>query len=160
MQKPPSDKIALDTETILCDEPVLWDGDYEKVFYRVHLPSGELVQCYPNAGWMNATDGSGRMWKPDDRVLVTVDDNHHFRSEEFRDMREHAAHLLETRRKEAAESGDPQYYEKLWKSLPPPAGWPRDPKTVVFPPTALRNIRRDETKRLKRERYLKRKKRK
>jgi hypothetical protein len=158
--QPPSDKVALDIETHSGDEPVLWDGDYEKVFYRVHLPSGEFVQCYPNAGWMNATDGSGRMWKPQDAVLVSVDDNHHFRSEEFHDVRSRAVHMLEQRRKEAAESGDPQYYEKLWKALPPPAGWPRDPRTVALRPTALRDLRRDETKRLKRERYLRRKKRK
>lgn len=51
--------------------PQIWDGEYEKLFYWVHLPSGERVQCWPNAGIMNSTDGSGRQWRPEEGVLVS-----------------------------------------------------------------------------------------
>jgi hypothetical protein len=54
------------------DEPTLWNGEYEKQFYWVHLPDGTRVECWPNAGIMNATDGSGRMWRPADKVMITV----------------------------------------------------------------------------------------
>jgi hypothetical protein len=38
--------------------------DYVKDFYEVLLPSGEIIKkCWPNAGKMNATDGSGRYWE-------------------------------------------------------------------------------------------------
>ena len=43
-----------------------WDGDYEKVEYEVKLKSGEVVVCWPNAGRMNALDGSGREFYPKD----------------------------------------------------------------------------------------------
>lgn len=43
-----------------------WDGTkdyYEKRFYDVRLPDGTIVEkCWPNAGRMVATDGSGRKW--------------------------------------------------------------------------------------------------
>ena len=36
---------------------------YWKKFYDVRTPDGDVVgQCWPNAGRMMATDGSGRMW--------------------------------------------------------------------------------------------------
>ena len=44
--------------------------DYWKTFYDVLLPSGEVViNCWPNAGFYCATDGSGRKWGCED-VLV------------------------------------------------------------------------------------------
>lgn len=40
-----------------------FEGEYEKQFYDVRLPSGEIVKnCYPNAGFMNETGGAGRKW--------------------------------------------------------------------------------------------------
>lgn len=42
-----------------------FDGEYDKKGYDVLLPDGtEVLWCWPNAGFMNATDGSGRMWGP------------------------------------------------------------------------------------------------
>lgn len=42
-----------------------WDGFYEKEFYWLgKLNKKNVVKCYPNAGFMNAVDGSGRMWGP------------------------------------------------------------------------------------------------
>ena len=50
---------------------VLWDGDYEKEFYWVKPPGGGLaVKCWPNAGWMNTVDGSGRMWQSEANIMV------------------------------------------------------------------------------------------
>lgn len=41
----------------------LGDGDYDKEWYDVRLPDGQIVKhCWPNAGRMNATDGSGQEW--------------------------------------------------------------------------------------------------
>lgn len=54
------------------DEGVLWDGTYEKEFYWLYPPGAARVKCWPNAGLMNATDGSGREWKPEDRVRVEL----------------------------------------------------------------------------------------
>lgn len=55
-------------------QPYTLDFDYVKDFYEVRLPSGQIVaQCWPNAGWMNATDGSGRKWGPADNVQVRID---------------------------------------------------------------------------------------
>ncbi len=52
---------------------VLWDGEYEKNFYWVWPPDGSArVMCWPNAGLMNATDSSGRRWKPEDNVRVQM----------------------------------------------------------------------------------------
>lgn len=50
----------------------LWDGTYEKEFYWLYPPGEPRVKCWPNAGLMNATDGSGRAWKPEDRVRVEL----------------------------------------------------------------------------------------
>lgn len=49
---------------------VPWTGHYDKEHYVVLMPDGERVLCWPNAGLMNACDGSGRMWKPDGVVRV------------------------------------------------------------------------------------------
>ncbi len=44
-------------------EWLLWDGAYDKKFYDVWLGKGDVViHCWPNAGKMCATDGSGREW--------------------------------------------------------------------------------------------------
>ncbi len=51
-------------------EPYLWDGTYRKRWYKVVLEGGEEVICWPNAGGMESTDGSGRSWKPEDQVMV------------------------------------------------------------------------------------------
>lgn len=53
-------------------EPEIWDGSYEKEFHYVHLPDGTKVTCWPNAGTMNAIDGSGRRWRPEDKPLVSI----------------------------------------------------------------------------------------
>ncbi len=50
--------------------PVVWDGDYVKSEYLVHLP-GECVVCWPNAGLMNSMDGSGRSWEPDGALHIS-----------------------------------------------------------------------------------------
>lgn len=47
----------------------LWDGEYDKRFYAV-LIKDKPVFCWPNAGEMNALDGSGKHWKPEDQVMV------------------------------------------------------------------------------------------
>ena len=42
-----------------------FDGDYSKDWYDVRLPDGKIIKhCWPNAGFMVATDGTGREWKP------------------------------------------------------------------------------------------------
>ena len=51
-------------------EPFTDDYDYDKAPYEVLMRDGSAVQCWPNAGLMNALDGSGRMWGPDEHVLV------------------------------------------------------------------------------------------
>lgn len=48
-----------------------WDGHYEKDFYLA-LIDGKEVLCWPNAGEMCATDGSGRTWKPEDKIQVRI----------------------------------------------------------------------------------------
>jgi hypothetical protein len=48
-------------------------GDYEKVEYLVELLNGEVVVCYPNAGLMNATDSSGRVFGASDVWSFKVD---------------------------------------------------------------------------------------
>lgn len=51
----------------------LWDGRYEKNFYWVYPADGApRVKCWPNAGVMNAADGSGREWRPADGVAVAL----------------------------------------------------------------------------------------
>lgn len=56
---------------------VPWTGNYAKQHYDVKLPSGEIIKhCWPNAGIMNATDGSGRQFKPEDGVLYRISPTH------------------------------------------------------------------------------------
>lgn len=51
----------------------IWKGRYQKEFYDLQLPSGTIVpNCWPNAGRMNAADGSGRSWRPDGRIKVRL----------------------------------------------------------------------------------------
>lgn len=52
-------------------EFALWNGDYVKKPYLT-LIDGEEVPCWPNAGIMNACDGSGRYWMPEDNVQVRI----------------------------------------------------------------------------------------
>lgn len=59
-----------DEEHVSDLKPFLWDGSYQKRWYEVTTASGEKVKCWPNAGIMNSTDGSGRDWHPEDKVLV------------------------------------------------------------------------------------------
>lgn len=48
-----------------------WDGSYEKEWHDVMLPDGEVVEhCWPNAGVMCASDGTGRMWTHHDNIRV------------------------------------------------------------------------------------------
>jgi len=48
----------------------LWDGSYDKTWYDIRLPSGEVLTCWPNAGCMMSMDGSGRTWLPKDNIEV------------------------------------------------------------------------------------------
>ena len=41
-------------------------GDYDKKEYLIGLLNGEVVNCWPNAGYMTAMDGSGRDFEPSD----------------------------------------------------------------------------------------------
>lgn len=53
-----------------------WDGDYQKEFYWIRVAGAEpsrAVKCWPNAGYMNAADGSGRVWSPDPAFEVAMD---------------------------------------------------------------------------------------
>lgn len=48
-----------------------WNGEYDKDFYEVLLPNGDIVlECWPNAGKMFAMDGTGRMWEVKDKIQV------------------------------------------------------------------------------------------
>jgi len=49
-----------------------WTGAYRKEFYEVRLKSGDIIECWPNAGRMVALDGSGREFKPEDKVAVRL----------------------------------------------------------------------------------------
>lgn len=50
-----------------------WDGDYDKRFYDVRLPCGEIIKaCWPNAGKMSAYDGSSRSWFAESNIEVRV----------------------------------------------------------------------------------------
>lgn len=50
-----------------------WDGEYEKQSYDVWTDRHNVVMgCWPNAGRMVATDGSGRQWRPADCIAVRV----------------------------------------------------------------------------------------
>ncbi len=54
----------------------LWTGDYDKVFYDV-LKGTELVKhCWPNDGKLTATDGTGRVFIPEDNVKVRKSPEH------------------------------------------------------------------------------------
>ena len=46
-----------------------WNGEYRKTYYLA-LIDGKEVPCWPNAGCMCATDGSGREWKSSDKIKV------------------------------------------------------------------------------------------
>lgn len=50
----------------------VWDGEYEKEFYDVRLPSGEIILCWPNSGVMNSLDGSGRVFRFDTELLRPI----------------------------------------------------------------------------------------
>jgi len=65
-----------------------WDGDYEKEFYDVMLPSGELVQwCWPNTGKMvdiHLDPGADiqREWTPESGIKVKLSPDHPLDKEE------------------------------------------------------------------------------
>lgn len=43
-----------------------WQGRYQKIFYDIETTWGKIhIGCWPNAGYMNAADGTGRKWRPD-----------------------------------------------------------------------------------------------
>ena len=76
--------------------PIEWNGEYEKVFYWVHLPGGAKVKCWPNAGLMCSVDGSGRHWKAEDRILVSVcNDDPNLRGDDYKERCGEAQKLLE-----------------------------------------------------------------
>lgn len=53
------------------DQFVAWDGEYEKQWYDVMLPSGEMVlACWPNAGKLVETKAPFRFWQVQDSVCV------------------------------------------------------------------------------------------
>lgn len=67
------------------DENAEWvefteDLDYDKVFYDVLLPTGEIVEmCWPNNGFMNAYNNNGqKKWSGKDGVKVRPSLNHPF----------------------------------------------------------------------------------
>jgi hypothetical protein len=46
-------------------------ADYDKTFYDVWLPTGEIVkECWPNAGSMNSSDDSDRSWVVGEPIAV------------------------------------------------------------------------------------------
>lgn len=48
-----------------------WNGNTPKKHYDVKTSDGELIiECWPNAGKMCATDGSNRKWLPEDDILI------------------------------------------------------------------------------------------
>ena len=50
-----------------------WQGDYEKQSYDVWISGSDVVLgCWPSAGYMAATDGSGRQWLPGAVLAVRV----------------------------------------------------------------------------------------
>jgi hypothetical protein len=58
-----------------------WDGEYEKQFYDVLLPDGDVVVCWPNAGRLHFAEPDvpenhakyrGRFWTVEDGVMVRV----------------------------------------------------------------------------------------
>lgn len=50
-----------------------WNGEYEKQSYDVWISGCDVVLgCWPNAGKMCATDGSGREWTKDQLLAVRV----------------------------------------------------------------------------------------
>ena len=51
--------------------------DYEKKFYDVLLPSGEIVEgCWPNAGYMNGVMQRNGKWSGTDGVKVRLSLKH------------------------------------------------------------------------------------
>jgi len=55
--------------------PFTEDFDYDKEFYDVQFPSGELVMhCWPNAGKMNGTGDIQGSWGPNDNIKVRLSD--------------------------------------------------------------------------------------
>jgi hypothetical protein len=48
-----------------------WNGNYQKCFYDIQTTWGKThIGCWPNAGKMNATDGTGQSWKPHQVALI------------------------------------------------------------------------------------------
>jgi hypothetical protein len=54
---------------------IIWDGNYEKVFYDIKLPDGTVyTHCWPNAGRMYALSPSGKIFDPDGQIEIRVSD--------------------------------------------------------------------------------------
>lgn len=52
-----------------------FDGDYDKKFYDVKTSDGKIIkECWPNAGNMHSTDGSGRSWTEKDNITIRKSD--------------------------------------------------------------------------------------
>jgi hypothetical protein len=48
-----------------------WTGLYQKIEYDVMLPDGTIVpNCWPNAGFMNAVDGTNRKWSVTSNIKI------------------------------------------------------------------------------------------
>lgn len=53
------------------------DFDYEKKFYDVLLPTGEIVeQCWPNSGIMNEINQGRGKFRPQDNIKVRISHRH------------------------------------------------------------------------------------
>jgi hypothetical protein len=54
---------------------IVWNGEYEKQHYDVRYEACKVqLHCWPNAGRMVATDGSGKEWFPGAGVAIRVSD--------------------------------------------------------------------------------------
>lgn len=53
-----------------------YTGNYEKQWYEVRLPNGEIHLCWPNAGKMNTMDGTGKQWSVGDGIEYRETDRH------------------------------------------------------------------------------------
>lgn len=52
------------------------DFDYDKTFYDVLLPNGDVIpNCWPNAGKMNAFCTNGKVYSHTDNIKVRISQN-------------------------------------------------------------------------------------
>lgn len=53
---------------------IKFDGRYEKLFYDVLTPDGQIIErCWPNGGFISATSGKNQKWGPGEcRIRPTL----------------------------------------------------------------------------------------